>query len=94
MEDGPEEAEGTYTYGDVSYTLKERESEVWTVLNGEDVIGTVSALPRVDERGPLYRVDVPGETETEDVPTTDWKAAVEYVIGVSLEQSANKKNQS
>jgi hypothetical protein len=79
MEDGPEAEEGTYNYGDKSYRLEERESEVWTVLDGERVIGSVHALP-ADERGVLYAVDVPGETETEDVPTEDWKAAVEYVI--------------
>jgi hypothetical protein len=28
----------------------------------------------------LYAVDVPGETETGDVPTPDWRAAVKYVI--------------
>jgi hypothetical protein len=83
MEDGPEAAEGTYTYGAKSYRLEERDSEVWTVLDGEQVIGTVRALPQTDERGVLYAVDVPGETETEDVPTTDWKAALEYVIDQS-----------
>jgi hypothetical protein len=80
MEDGPEAAEGTYAYGDRRYTLEERESEVWTVLDGSSVLGTVRALPEPDERGVLYSVDVPGETETEDVPTPDWKAALEYVI--------------
>jgi hypothetical protein len=82
MEDGPEAAEGTYTYGAKSYRLEERESEVWSVLEGEQIIGTVRALP-ADERGVLYAVDVPGETETEDVPTPDCKAALEYVIGQS-----------
>jgi hypothetical protein len=80
MEDGPEAAEGTYPYGAKTYQIEERESEVWSVLDGSSLLGIVSALPAVDERGPLYRVDVPGETETEDVPTDDWKAAVEYVI--------------
>jgi hypothetical protein len=83
MEDGPEAAEGSYAYGSKAYRLEERESEVWTVLDGEQLIGTVRALP-ADERGVLYAVDVPGDTETEDVPTTDWKAALEYII----EQSA------
>jgi hypothetical protein len=82
MEDGPEAAEGTYMYGAKSYRLEERESEVWTVLDGEQILGTVRALP-ADERGVLYAVDVPGETETEDVPTPDWKAALEYVIDQS-----------
>jgi hypothetical protein len=31
----------------------------------------------------MCAVDVPGETETEDVPTPDWKAAVEYIIDQS-----------
>jgi hypothetical protein len=80
MEDGPEAAEGTYAYGAKAYQIEERESEVWSVLDGSSLLGIVAAIPQVDERGPLYRVDVPGETETEDVPTDDWKAAVEYVI--------------
>jgi hypothetical protein len=32
------------------------------------------------ERGVLDEVDVLGESETEDVPTIDWNAAVEHVI--------------
>jgi hypothetical protein len=43
---------------------------VWTVLDGEQVIGTVRALP-AGERGVIYALDVPGETETEVVPTAD-----------------------
>jgi hypothetical protein len=82
MQDGPEAAEGTYTYGAKSYRLEERESEVWSVLDGDTVLGTVTALPAT-ERGVLYAVDVPGETETEDVPTIDWRAAVEYVLDQS-----------
>jgi hypothetical protein len=83
MEDGPEAAEGSYTYGAKTYRLEERQSEVWTVLDGDQLLGTVRALPRVDDRGVLYAVDVPGETETEDVPTDDWKAALEYVVDQS-----------
>jgi hypothetical protein len=79
MEDGPEAAEGSYIYGAKTYQLEERESEVWSVFDEEQLVGTVRALP-ADERGVLYAVDVPGDTETEDVPTPDWKAAVEYVI--------------
>jgi hypothetical protein len=81
MEDGPEGAEGAYVYGEKTYRLEERESEIWTVLDDGQVIGAVRALPDRDVRGILYVVDVPGETETEDVPTPDWGAAVEYVIG-------------
>jgi hypothetical protein len=83
MEDGPEAAEGTYTYGAKSYRLEERDSEVWTVMDAEHVIGTIRALPPTAEGGVLYAVDVPGETETEDVPTSDWRAAIEYVIDQS-----------
>jgi hypothetical protein len=83
MEDGPEAAEGTYQYGEKTYNLDERQSEVWTVLDGKLLLGTVRALPAVDDRGPLYAVDVPGETETEDVPTDDWNSAVEYIIDQS-----------
>jgi hypothetical protein len=83
MEDGPEAAEGSYTYGAKTYRLEERQSEVWTVLDGDQLLGTVRALPRVDDRGVLYAVDVPGVTETEDVPTDDWKAALEYVVDQS-----------
>jgi hypothetical protein len=81
MEDGPEAAEGSYVYGEKTYRLEERESEVWTVLDDGLSIGTVRALQQRDPRGPMYVVDVAGETETEDVPTPDWRAAVEYVIG-------------
>lgn len=52
------------------------------MLDGEHLLGTVRALP-ADERGVLYAVEVPGETETEDVPTPGWKAALEYVIDQS-----------
>jgi hypothetical protein len=78
MEDGPEAAEGTYPYGAKTYQLEERENEVWTVLDGRSLLGTVRALP-ADERGVLCSADVPGETETKAVPTPDWKAALEYV---------------
>jgi hypothetical protein len=57
-------------------------SEVWSVLDGDMVLGTVRALP-ASERGVLYAVDVPWETETEDVPTPEWQAAMEYVIDQS-----------
>jgi hypothetical protein len=83
MEDGPEAAEGSYTYGDKTYRIEERESEVWTVLDGDTVLGTLTALPPTEDRGVVYAVDVPGETETEDVPTPDWSAALEYIIGQS-----------
>jgi hypothetical protein len=84
MEDGPEDAEGTYSYGANTYTLRERESEKWEVRAPDgQLIGTVSAVPGPDRVGPLYAVEVPGETETEDVPTEDWRAAVEYIIGQS-----------
>jgi hypothetical protein len=68
MEDGPEAAEGSYVYGEKTYRLEERENEVWTVLDGGVPIGTVRALQERDPRGPMYVVDVPGETETEDNP--------------------------
>jgi hypothetical protein len=80
MEDGPEAAEGRYTYGAKTYRIEERDSEVWTVLDGDTVLGTLTALPPSEERGVLYTVDVPGETETEDVPTPDWESAIEYII--------------
>jgi hypothetical protein len=35
MEDGPEAAKGSYTYGTKTYRLEERRSEVWTVLYGD-----------------------------------------------------------
>jgi hypothetical protein len=68
MEGGTEAAEGTYTYGAKGYSIEERESEVWSVLDGEQLLGTVRAAP-ADERGVQYAVDVPGDIETEDVPT-------------------------
>jgi hypothetical protein len=57
---------------------------VCSVLDGDQMLDTVSALPVVDDRGPVYRVEVPGETETENVPTGDWAAAIEYGIAAAL----------
>jgi hypothetical protein len=80
VEGGPEAADGIFTLDNKCFGLEERESEVWSILDGARALGTVRALPQTDERGVRFAVDVPGETETEDVPTPDWKAAVEYVI--------------
>jgi len=82
MEDGPEAAEGTYTYGAKSYRLEERESEVWSVFDGERYLGVVErAAASVTREGPMYVAHAAGDEALPDVePTDDWQRALEYLI--------------
>jgi hypothetical protein len=81
MEDGPEEAEGTYEYAGKAYKLVERDSEKWQVFDGDHYLGQVVAVPGDDESGPQYTLDFAGEEDTYDEPATDdWRLVLEYLI--------------
>jgi hypothetical protein len=81
MEDGPEEAEGTYEYAGKSYRLVERDSEKWRVFDGDRYLGQVVALPGTQESGPEYTLDFAGEEDQYDEPATDdWRLVLEYLI--------------
>jgi len=80
MEDGPEAAAGAYLYNNRNYELNERESERWVVRRGGADLGTLIALPQVDERGPLYVVQLVGGDAPTGEPIDDWEGALEYLI--------------
>lgn len=44
MQDGPEEAEGTYEHAGHSYRLREEESEKWRVFDGDRYLGVLIAV--------------------------------------------------
>ena len=80
MEDGPEVADGAYLYNHRTYRLDERESERWDVSYGDAQLGTLIALPQVDERGPLYVVQLADADVPTGEPIDDWEGALEYLI--------------
>jgi hypothetical protein len=81
MEDGPEDAEGTYEYAGEVYTLVEHESERWMVWLRDRYLGRVIALSGTKESGPVYTIDIVGEEGKIDEPATDdWRRAVEALI--------------
>jgi hypothetical protein len=84
MEDGPEAAEGTYSYNGRGYGLAERESEQWRVTDGDTPLGTLIAVPQVDDRGPLYVVQLAGEDTPTGEPIDDWQGALEYLIDTAV----------
>jgi len=81
MEDGPG-AKGGYEYGGKTYRLEERESEVWSVLDGDRVLGELAATTG-PERGPFYTVKLAEEPEYRDESIDDWEAALDYIIDAS-----------
>jgi hypothetical protein len=85
MEDGPEEAEGSYEYGGKTYRLEEQESEKWRVYDGDRYLGQVlSAGPPAPEAGFEYTIDLAGEEGKVDEPATDdWQRAMETLIDLS-----------
>lgn len=81
MEDGPEDAEGTYEYAGKTYRLMEHDSEKWQVFDGDRYLGQVVALPGTQESGPEYTIDFAGEEDAYDEPATDdWRLVLEYLI--------------
>lgn len=87
MEDGPEEAEGTYEYGGFTYRLQEAASEVWSVYLDDVYLGVVrSAEPVEDEPGPHYSAHLAGEeSEPDGEVTEDWRAALEFLIDAAAQ---------
>lgn len=80
MEDGPEAAEGTYTFDGVTYRLEERESEVWSVYQGERFVGDVIAAAIAGAEGPRYTVRFADERVAEADYTDEWQSALEYLV--------------
>jgi hypothetical protein len=82
MEDGPEEADGSYERGGKMYRLVEDRSWEWKVLDGDTYLGVVTQLEPTTE-GNLYSAKCAGE-EANDVPSTnDWRAALDHLIDSS-----------
>ena len=80
MEDGPESAEGRYSYGTTTYRLVEEESERWAVYDGDELIGMLAATTSDEDRGPFYTVRFAGDAEFRPQSTDDWQAALDYLI--------------
>jgi hypothetical protein len=85
MEDGPEDAEGSFAYAGKTYRLEERDSEVWRVYDGDQYLGDVIAVTGISDRGgPTYLARCDGDDAVEGAPTTDdWRSALEYLIDQS-----------
>lgn len=80
MEDGPEEAEGSYEYGGKTFRLVEEESERWQVFGDGVYLGIIAAADG-DREGPLYTFDLAGEEGMRDEPATDdWRRVLETLI--------------
>jgi hypothetical protein len=82
MEDGPEDAEGTYSYAGGQFRLEELESEQWTVGSEDGTrLGVLVALEGQDRDGPQYVVEKFGEERLLGLdPSNDWRRALEYLI--------------
>lgn len=83
MEDGPEEANGSYEYLGRKYRLEERDSHEWRVFDDGVHIGTVIELSTTPDSGVLYTIDVAdGQGKQEDT-TDDWQRAIETLIDLA-----------
>jgi hypothetical protein len=82
MEDGPEGAEGTYTYAGGQFRLSELESERWIVSSDDGTrLGVLVALDGQDRDGPQYFVEKFGDERRLNIdPISDWRRALEYLI--------------
>jgi hypothetical protein len=81
MEDGPEEAEGSYDYVGQVYRLVEHDSEKWQVFLEDTYLGVLIATSGSRESGPEYTIDLAGEEGLVDEPATDdWRRALETLI--------------
>lgn len=85
MEDGPEGAEGRYDYAGKTYSLEERESEVWRVTDGERYVGDLVAHGGAHtEGGATYVPRLADAPRDEVLPAIDdWQAALEWMIDQS-----------
>jgi hypothetical protein len=82
MEDGPEDADGSYDYAGKRYRLEERDSEVWLVSDGDRYLGDlIAASPANAEGGPTYLARCVGEElDPEIAPSDDWHSVLEWLI--------------
>jgi hypothetical protein len=81
MEDGPEDAEGSYDYAGQVYRLVEHTSERWQVFLGDDYLGELIASPGPSGSGPEYTIQVRGDEELSGEPATDdWQRALQILI--------------
>lgn len=79
MEDGPEQAQGSYDYAGKTYRLVEAESEKWRVFDADTYLGTIIAV--TGDNGPEYTIDFAGEEGKYDEPASeDWRRVLEYLI--------------
>jgi hypothetical protein len=84
MEDGPEFAEGSYTFAGKTYRLAEIDSQVWRVYAGEEYIGIVTETDATSaEPWPHYTAQSAGEEATIVPSTDDWRLALEHLIGAA-----------
>jgi len=84
MEDGPEQAAGSYTLDGVAYDLEERESEIWCVTAPDGrYVGDVVAEQVVGVDGPRYTVRFPDDRTPEPEFVEGWQSALEYLISES-----------
>ena len=83
MEDGPEEANGTYEYNGKVFRLDERESHRWRVLDDGVHIGTVIEVSTSPDAGVLYTVQVADGRGPETETTDDWQRAIETLIDLA-----------
>jgi len=85
MEDGPEDADGTYDYAGKTYRLEERDSEVWQVFDGDRHLGDLIAKggPHTPG-GPTYVPHCVGTDNSEELPPSDhWQAVLEWLVDQS-----------
>jgi hypothetical protein len=82
MEDGPEEADGSYERRGKVYRLAEDDSWVWKVFDGDTYLAIVTQLEPTTE-GHKYSAKCDGEEEPEVPATDDWRAAVDHLIDTS-----------
>ena len=80
MEDGPEEANGSYDYTGRTFRLDERDSEEWRVFDAGVYIGTVRAVRGEGTTGPQYTIDIAGDGPVDEPATDDWRRALETLI--------------
>lgn len=83
MEDGPEEANGSYSYSGKTYRLDERESHQWRVLDDGVHIGTVLEVSTTPEAGVQYTIEVADGRGPEPETTDDWQRAIETLIDLA-----------
>jgi len=83
MEDGPEDANGSYEYNGKSYRLDEGESHQWRVFDDGVHIGTVLEVLTSPDEGVLYGIEIADGQGREQETTDDWQRAIETVIDLA-----------